>query len=211
MKPSQSIAGVVVASLFLGACAHAPMGPRVAVMPGQNKPFEVFQQDQSVCEGYANQQVGGEARDANNRAVSSAVLGTLLGAGLGAAVGGGRGAAIGAGAGAVAGTAYGANGSQPMSRGGIQRQYDMAYSQCMYSRGNQVGGYGPRAYRAPPPPAYGPPPGYGAGLRATARRRLRRRLATNRLRLGLNGTAGPTGAGRFRQLIRPEKARGRRR
>jgi uncharacterized protein YcfJ len=162
MKIFQPVAGVVAASLMLSACAHEPMGPRVAVMPGQNKPFEVFQQDQSVCQAYANQQVGGEARDANNRAVGSAVLGTLLGAGLGAAVGGGRGAAIGAGAGAVAGTAYGANGSA-YEQGGIQRQYDIAYSQCMYSRGNQVPGYGggPRAYGPPPAPGYAPPPGYG--------------------------------------------------
>ena len=163
MKTYQSIAGVVAASLLLGACAHEPLGPRVAVMPGQGKPFEAFQQDQSMCEAYANQQVGGEARDANNRAVGSAVLGTLLGAGLGAAVGGGRGAAIGAGAGAVAGTAYGTSGSQ-YEQGGIQRQYDNAYMQCMYSRGNQVPGYGggPRAYGPPPGQGgYGPPPGQG--------------------------------------------------
>jgi len=165
MKAYQSVAAVAAASLFLGACAHPPLGPRVQVMPGQGKPFEVFQQDQSVCQAYANQQVGGEARDANNRAVGSAVLGTLLGAGLGAAVGGGRGAAIGAGAGAVAGTAYGANGSQ-YEQGGIQRQYDIAYTQCMYSRGNQVPGYGggPRAYGPPPGQGgYGPPPGGGYG------------------------------------------------
>lgn len=166
MKIYQSVASVVAASMMLSACAHQPLGPRVAVMPGQNKPFEVFQQDESVCQAYANQQVGGEARDANNRAVGSAVLGTLLGAGLGAAVGGGRGAAIGAGAGAVAGTAYGANGSQ-YEQGGIQRQYDIAYQQCMYSKGNQVPGYqgAPRAYGPPPgyapAPGYGPPPAYG--------------------------------------------------
>ena len=134
------------------------MGPRVAVMPGQNKPFEVFQQDQAVCQQYANQQVGGQAQQANNQAVGSAVVGTLLGAGLGAAIGGGRGAAIGAAGGAVAGTAYGASGSQN-AQGGIQRQYDIAYQQCMYSRGNQVPGYqgAPPAY-GPPPPAYRPPP-----------------------------------------------------
>src|ERR1700743_2774418 len=159
MKTYQSVAGVVAASLLLGACAHQPLGPRVAVMPGQGKPFEVFQQDQSLCQGYANQQVGGEARDANNRAVGSAVLGTLLGAGLGAAIGGGRGAAIGAAGGAVAGTAYGANGSQ-YEQGGIQRQYDIAYTQCMYSRGNQVPGYqaAPRGYGPPAGQGYPPPP-----------------------------------------------------
>ena len=155
MKRFQSVAGVVAASMFLGACAHPPMGPRVSAMPGQGKPFEVFQQDQAVCEGYANQQVAGQAQDANGRAVGSAHLGAALGAGLGAAAGGGRGAAIGAGAGAVAGTAYGANGSQ-YAQGGIQRQYDNAYLQCMYSRGNQV----PGAYGGGPR-AYGPPPGQG--------------------------------------------------
>ena len=165
MKTYQSVAGVVAASLLLGACAHQPMGPQVQVMPGQGKPFEVFQQDQALCENYANQQVGGAAQEANNRAVGSAVLGTVLGAGLGAAAGGGRGAAIGAGAGAVAGTAYGASGSQ-YEQGGIQRQYDIAYTQCMYSRGNQVPGYGggPRSYGPPPAPGYGslPAPGYAA-------------------------------------------------
>ena len=162
MKIYQPIAGVVAASLMLSACAHQPMGPRVAVMPGQNKPFEVFQQDQAVCQSYASQQTSGQAQAANNQAVGSAVLGTLLGAGLGAAAGGGQGAAIGAGAGAIAGSAYGANGSQ-YEQGGIQHQYDIAYTQCMYSRGNQVPGYGggPRAYGPPPAPGYAPPPGYG--------------------------------------------------
>jgi uncharacterized protein YcfJ len=157
MKTFQSVAGVLAASLMLSACAAPPMGPRVAVMPGQGKPFEVFQQDQAVCQNYASQQTNGQAQAANNQAVGSAVLGTVLGAGLGAAIGGGRGAAIGAAGGAVAGTAYGANGSQ-YAQGGIQRQYDIAYQQCMYSRGNQVPGYqgAPRGY-APPPP---PPPGY---------------------------------------------------
>lgn len=165
MKTFQSVAGVVTASLMLGACAAPPMGPTVNVLPGQGKPFEAFQQDKAVCENYASSQTAGQAERANNQAVGSALLGTALGAGLGAAVGGGRGAAIGAGAGAVAGTAYGANGSQ-YAQGGIQRQYDNAYMQCMYSHGNQVPGYGggARAYGAPPAPGYGapppPPPGY---------------------------------------------------
>jgi hypothetical protein len=130
------------------------MGPRVAVMPGQNKPFEVFQQDKYYCTQYAQSQVGGQAQEANNQAVGSAILGTVLGAGLGAAVGGGRGAAIGAAGGAVAGTAVGAGGSQNSQRG-IQGQYDVAYSQCMYSRGNQVPGY---QGASAPPPSYAPPP-----------------------------------------------------
>ena len=151
--------------LTLSACATPPMGPTVAVMPAPNKPFAVFQEDQAICKNFADQQVSGQAETANNQALGGAVLGTVLGAGLGAAVGGGRGAAIGAASGAALGTGggmmYSANANMP-----IQQRYDIAYSQCMYSRGNQVPGYyqpapppPPPARRvAPPPPPPGAPP-----------------------------------------------------
>jgi len=149
-------AAVLSAMALLSACASPPMGPTVAVMPAPNKPFDIFQADDAACRGWANQATAGQAESANNQAVGSALLGTALGAGLGAAIGGGRGAAIGAGTGALAGTAYGANSSQ-WSQMGIQQQYNVAYQQCMYSRGNQVPGYQAVAGAPPPPP---PPPGY---------------------------------------------------
>jgi hypothetical protein len=152
MKSFKITAGSLAVCLMATACAQPPMGPRVNVLPGQNKPFEVFAQDQEYCKQYASNQVSGQAQQANNQAVGTAVVGTLLGAGLGAAIGGGRGAAIGAGAGALGGTAVGANGSA-IQQGGIQAQYDNAYTQCMYSRGNQT----PQP-RYAPPPSYGPPP-----------------------------------------------------
>jgi uncharacterized protein YcfJ len=142
----------VSAAIALAGCVQQPMGPRVAVMPPPNKPFEVFQQDQAVCTQWANQQTAGEAEDANSRAVGTAVIGTILGAGLGAAIGGGGGAAIGAASGAIGGTAIAA-GPAGGAQYDIQQRYDIAYSQCMYSKGNQVPGY---SYNnAPPPP---PPP-----------------------------------------------------
>ena len=172
MRQTRSAAIALAAVATLSACASPPMGPTVAVMPGPNKPFQVFQSDDGVCRGWANQAVEGQAEAANNRAVGTAVIGTVLGAGLGAAIGGGRGAAIGAGAGALGGTAVGANGSQ-WSQMSIQRRYDVAYQQCMYAHGNQVPGYVavagapvyvvPGAVVAAPPPTpayYPPPPGY---------------------------------------------------
>ncbi|MGA9869354.1 MAG: hypothetical protein WBQ75_23210, partial [Acetobacteraceae bacterium] len=70
----------------------------------------------------------------------------------------GAGAAIGAGTGLVGGTAVGAN-QGAASQYSLQQQYNIAYTQCMYSRGNSV--------RSPPPgftygagPAYGPYPAY---------------------------------------------------
>jgi outer membrane lipoprotein SlyB len=151
------------AIVLLAGCASAPQGPTVPVMPAPNKPFQVFQEDQSVCQSYAQQVIGPAQQQLQNQQVGSAVIGTVLGAGLGAAVGGGHGAAIGAGAGAVAGTAYGANSAGYESMN-MQQRYDMAYSQCMYSRGNQVPGFQPPPnypYTAPPPPNSGyPPPNY---------------------------------------------------
>jgi uncharacterized protein YcfJ len=133
---------------MLAGCAATPMGPTIQVMPGPNKSFDTFQTDQLVCKNYAEQQVQGQADVANQRAVGGAVLGTVLGAGLGAAVGGaygnaGAGAAIGAASGAGAGTLYGANAST-QAQWSIQQQYDNAYAQCMYSKGNQVPGFVPR-------------------------------------------------------------------
>jgi len=140
--------------LLLTACASEPLGPTVAVMPAPGKPFDVFQGDQATCRQFASDQVQGGAQQANNQQVGTAIVGTLLGAGVGAALGGGRGAAVGAGVGAVGGTAVGAGSSQ-RAQYSLQQRYDMAYSQCMYARGNQIPGYQPAG--APPPP---PPPGY---------------------------------------------------
>jgi uncharacterized protein YcfJ len=159
----------LVALMALSGCAAPPMGPTVAVMPGPNKPFDAFQTDQAVCKQFAEQQVGGpEAANqtGTNQTLIGAGVGTLIGAGLGAAIGGGRGAAIGAGAGLLGGTAVGASQAQTTGMS-LQRRYDIAYQQCMYSRGNQVPGYiQPAPVSAappPPPPGYAPPPpGYAA-------------------------------------------------
>ncbi len=150
------LALVALSVVALGACASTPMGPMVEVMPGPNKPFQVFQDDEVVCQHYATQQVGSRADSVNEKAVGGAILGTVLGAGLGAAIGGGRGAGVGAALGSIVGLGSGAGSSEAGERG-IQRQYDIAYAQCMYSRGNQVPGYQSEHPVAPPPPPPSPP------------------------------------------------------
>lgn len=157
------------ALLLLGGCVTTPDGPTVPVMPGKGKSWSQFQRDDAECQDFAYDRTAGNAHRANNRAVTSAIIGTALGAGLGAAVGGGRGAAIGAAGGAVVGTAAGAHDSR-FSQGTIQGQYNLAYAQCMQSHGNRVPdfddeegpppGYGGRPYGDYPPPPPPPPPGY---------------------------------------------------
>jgi hypothetical protein len=146
------ISFVVLSSvLLLESCASTPMGPTVQVMPSSTKPFQVFQQDQEECKQYAQTQVAGQADSANKSAVGSALLGTALGAALGTAVGQGQGAGVGAAAGAVAGTGIGASRSQG-AQASIQDQYNNAYVQCMYAKGNQVPGVAPADANTPPPP-----------------------------------------------------------
>ncbi len=158
---------LVTAVLTLAAgSALAQMAPSVMVTPPPDKPYDEFQQDNYLCRRYADQQVAGMQQQATNQVVGGAIIGTVAGAGIGAAFGGGRGAAIGAGTGAVVGTLGGSAQAQ-QTQAQAQRRYDIAFGQCMYSRGDQVAGYAPPpppppAYAAPPayPPGYYPPPGY---------------------------------------------------
>ena len=158
---------LVLAVVALGGCATVPTGPSVMVWPAPGKPLEVFQSDDAVCRQWASQQVGAQPSDTANKTLASgAAVGTILGAGLGAAIGAasgqvGVGLGIGAASGALLGTAAGMG---PASGSGyeVQRRYDNAYMQCMYTKGNQVPGV-VRTYRRaapppPPPPAYAPPP-----------------------------------------------------
>jgi hypothetical protein len=160
---------LLLAPVVLSACATIPTGPSVLVWPAPGKPLEVFQSDDAVCRQWASQQVGAQPSDSANQTLASgAAIGTILGAGLGAAIGAasgqmGAGLGIGAASGALLGTAAGIG---PSYGAGweLQRRYDNAYMQCMYTKGNQVPG-SVRAYRRavpppPPPPGFTPPP-YG--------------------------------------------------
>ena len=147
--------GILAPIVLLAACAQTPMGPTVQVMPGAGKSFEAFQYDQSVCRQFAQQAVTGQAENANMRGVGTAAVTTVIGAGLGAAIGGGQGAGIGAASGALGGAGLGAMTSSNEQRS-IQVQYNNAYVQCMYSKGNAIPGHGPMMTQ--PPPGASPPP-----------------------------------------------------
>jgi hypothetical protein len=180
------MSGVLAPFILLAACAQTPMGPTVQVLPGAGKPFDAFAYDQSVCKQYAQQTVAGQAENANARGVGAAALTTVLGAGLGAAIGGGRGAAIGAGSGAVVGTGIGAS-SSSNAQMSIQQQYDNAYAQCMYGKGNMVPGYGPMMTQPGPPPP--PPTAYAdPGLVRAAQVQL---IRLGYLRADADGVMGP--------------------
>jgi hypothetical protein len=159
----------LLAVLGLGACATAPLGPTVMVLPGSGKPFDQFQIDDATCRHWAYQRSGGGGQSAAESTLAGAAVGTLIGAAAGAALGAaagnpGLGAAVGAGFGAVGGTATGASAAQSGSWH-VQRRYDVAYQQCMYAKGNQIPGVvrsGGASYGGPPPP---PPPPPVAGQR----------------------------------------------
>lgn len=149
---SPKLPAVLIGALLTASCATQPTGPMVRVMPGPNKPFDVFVHEKTVCEDYAHDQVAGGAQAANNRALGATALGAVLGLGVGAATGSGRAATTGAVAGGAIGAAVGSDQSSHAGYS-LQRRYDIAYSQCMYAKGNEVPGM--RAPMTPPPP---PPP-----------------------------------------------------
>jgi uncharacterized protein YcfJ len=159
-KMVRPLTGVLaLASLFLASCAPMPVGPTVAVMPAANKPFEIFMQDDQLCRGWAAHSVGQPGNDAAaQQLIGSTVTGAVIGALAGAAIGDHRSAGAGAAAGTLIGGTIGA--SQSAATGwNAQRSYDIAYQQCMYSKGNIVSQsrYGASPYYAPPPPL---PPRY---------------------------------------------------
>src|SRR2546428_12299260 len=134
---------ILACVVLLAACTTVPPGPTVMVLPGAGKSFEQFQADDAVCRQWADQQARTTPQAASSQStVTGAAVGTLIGAGLGAAIGAaagnpGIGAAVGAGGGLLSGTVFGARKGQAAG-GEVQHRYDIAYTQCMYAKGNHV-------------------------------------------------------------------------
>jgi len=161
----RTAAGTAVAAgalLLLAACATAPTGPSVLVLPGEGKTFDQFRADDYECRQYASFQVNGTTPDdsAAQSGVKSAAVGAAVGAVAGGLMGGHRGAGTGAGVGLIAGSMAGA-GAARSSQYSAQQRYDYAFQQCMYAKGHKIPVEGYSRYRnggryaAPPPP---PPP-----------------------------------------------------
>ncbi len=170
MRKQTSLLLLGAACLALAGCAHeGPATPAVSVLPGKGKSYEAFQRDDAYCQQTARNAIGNQSPGAaaNNEQVTSAAVGTGLGALAGAALGSlsgnmGAGAAIGAGTGLAAGSVVGANRANAAG-GSLQARYDTVYSQCMTAKGNNlerpvvVAPAPPPTvvYEEPPPP---PPP-----------------------------------------------------
>jgi Glycine-zipper domain len=147
--------------LAMVGCVSIPRGPSMMVLPGQNKPFDVFRAEEIDCQSYAYRAIGASPSESAQRtAVDSAVVGTVVGAAAGALLGSasgdaGAGAAIGAGSGLIVGSAAG-SGAYGQSALTMQDRFDAAYLQCMYAKGNQIpvtAGF----QQIPSPAAYPPP------------------------------------------------------
>ena len=137
----------LLAAIPLAACAAAPpSGPTVFAMPRSGESLNQFQADDLACRNYVQTHTappGATQAAANRSAVGSAAVGTAVGASAGALLGAaagnaGVGAAAGAGAGLLTGAAVGASNADAIA-GSAQAQYDVAYAQCMTSKGNIIG------------------------------------------------------------------------
>jgi len=166
LRPAQA-AATLACLLALAGCVSVPQGPTVAVMPGAGKSLEQFSADAGVCQQFAQSAIAGAGQAAQDQAAANAAGGAAVGAVVGAMLGAvsgqaGAGAAWGAGTGLMFGSAAAGNAGAASSYA-LQRQYDVAYMQCMYTRGNQVPGQmarrnAPGGTYAAPPARYGVPP-----------------------------------------------------
>lgn len=157
----------IFAAIFLGllaGCASIPNGPSVAVMPAPGKPFDLFVAEDNMCRQFAQQSIGTSANQAaTESAAKSIAVGTAIGAVAGAIGGNSNSAGTGAAIGLLSGAAIGSDEAR-YSGYEAQRRYDIAYEQCMYSKGNQIpqaSHYQPQViYSQPPAPPTAPAPSY---------------------------------------------------
>jgi uncharacterized protein YcfJ len=158
-----ALSGLAALTALTACTPTLPVGPSVAVMPAKGKTFEVFENDNAMCQQFARGQIGVDTqRNTHDDAAAGAVTGALLGAAAGAALGdSSRAAGAGAGAGLLMGAAV-SNNNAVRSSAQLQHRYDVAYEQCMYAKGNQLPQVEHRHYRsaAYPPADYYPAPDY---------------------------------------------------
>jgi outer membrane lipoprotein SlyB len=139
-------------------------------LPRTGISFDQFRNDDAICQQFASYQLDGTSANeaAMSSGITSAIIGSALGAAAGAIIGGGNGAIIGAGSGLLVGSLAG-TGTASSSMYAVQQRYDGAYIQCMYAKGHQVPVSGqfsgvvsqpvaPSTVNIPPPPPGLPPP-----------------------------------------------------
>ena len=142
MRTKAFATATILVAAVLGGCETMPSGPTVAILPTPGKPLDLFQQEDMACRDYATRALGPNAQyAANDQFATSAAVGAALGAVIGGLAGGRNGAGGGAAFGLAAGSMVGAGQAQNTAYS-LQQRYDIAYAQCMYSKGNQL----------PPPP-----------------------------------------------------------
>lgn len=149
----------LITLLMFGACTTLPTAPSVMALPGAGKTLAEFRADDFACRQFASVEAGGgTSSQAGN--TGSAAIAAPSGTEAGAATNRDQGPAGSAGAGLAAGAAAGTSVS-PDATHDVQRSYDGAYMQCMYSKGHRVPVGGALPTVNPPAdyvPLYPPPP-----------------------------------------------------
>lgn len=133
----------IVALIALGGCTVAAEGPSELAMPGPGKSFDSFRADDATCRQFgAEQSAVNPGTAANQSFITTAALGTAIGAAEGALIGTavgspGAGTAIGAATGLGLGAAGGLAAAQHANTT-VQARYDAAYALCMQANGETL-------------------------------------------------------------------------
>jgi hypothetical protein len=140
VKGVRTMGVVVLAVALFGGCAATR--PTVLMMPAGGVSMAEFQADEVACQPYAEQASKAAFQQEGWNSFGRQLTAGMFGAALGASVGGrygmaGYGAEVGAMAGMNRTAVYGYNSQQAAS----QQAYDLAYAQCMRTKGHKLPGF----------------------------------------------------------------------
>lgn len=133
-----------VAAAQVLSCASAVRSPTVVVAPSRDKSPSVFADDNLTCMAVATQ-LGEAAKNSSNTQVAGSALMNAAFNASNSAAAGAKGSMVAANAAAGALTTVIAGGQ--VAQVALQRRFDLAYAECMYSRGNSLPGFADAAAR----------------------------------------------------------------
>jgi hypothetical protein len=133
-------------ALLAGCAVPPPSSPTVMALPNAGKPLPVFRTEDDTCRQYASQEIAASAALASKSSQANGAASVAIGTGISVAAGAIFGAVIGqAGPGAVVGAGLGLLGGSAdaatiahQKGNGLQQMYNVAYAQCMTSKGNGI-------------------------------------------------------------------------
>jgi hypothetical protein len=137
MSKTRKWMSIAAAAQIIG-CVPTVTAPTVVVTPGPGKSPSDFAADNSACTVQGNQQIAAAKNAANNQIAGTALLSAAVNAGNSAGTGAKKSVVA---ANAAEGAVIAAIASEGAAQARLQRQFDVAYSECISAKGDIIPGF----------------------------------------------------------------------